>query len=434
MEPETFTGWPQAVLVCVVLEGLRDPARKLAPHAPIAVTLGVSLLWGLIFAVAGFRERKILAPVWRKHRCPIVASGCLCLGLIPSAVAAIRRPEGGLALLALGITSYAAPLAGIVLGYLHAGSESAIRRVMIVYLAVHGLLLIGVFLEFGRLDLRGLSGIDFDWVRYHEGGAISLISGFYRSPDLQGQHAAQAAMFLSVLLVYGGTSRSRRWASLLVPLAACLVLCGRRKMMVAPLLFLAVWLGPTALRAGWRQTGRMTAIMAAVGGLTLAAVSYKWPSPYLTYMTTIAGDSRERVLRSVDGVALTLQQAGWWGYGLGGATQGRAHVAPHDSRVWQEDALSRSAAESGVPGLLVMLGLAVVWSRVGLTSWGSTRDDALAFAGMSLAWLAVYFIAHGTFSSDPATALFAAWPLGVCLGGNARTASPNVGTRDIAVV
>jgi hypothetical protein len=133
-------------------------------------------------------------------------------------------------------------------------------------------------------------------------------------------------------------------------------------------------------------------------------------SRYVHYAGSVKEEGLERLTQgALRGYATTVRQAGIFGYGLGSATQGSYHIVRHGERTWQEDGISRLAAEIGVPGT-VLTALALIWLiRAAL---GAQR---LLPRGHPLRWLqasligvlagngASFVISHQAYSGDPSS-------------------------------
>jgi hypothetical protein len=139
------------------------------------------------------------------------------------------------------------------------------------------------------------------------------------------------------------------------------------------------------------------------------------------YSTTL-GETAERMeSHGIDAVVGTIKQAGFWGYGLGMATQGSHNIRCKRPNVWQESGLSMLAAEMGVPGLVLFAGVTGVLL---LSLWWS-----LQVSGMSPLYV-IYFglvgviVANGMAGivsaqvfGDPFIGWFMSFLVGVVLSG-----------------
>jgi O-antigen ligase len=81
------------------------------------------------------------------------------------------------------------------------------------------------------------------------------------------------------------------------------------------------------------------------------------------------GDAPQRVKQhGYEALIVTYRQSGFFGEGVGTATQGAHHLKVKRPRTWQEGGLSRILVELGVPGFIcfLMLAIALVWRVLSL--------------------------------------------------------------------
>jgi hypothetical protein len=195
-----------------------------------------------------------------------------------------------------------------------------------------------------------------------------------------------------------------------------LLLAGRRKMAVMPLVFFATWL-VGGLR-GRRRPVALAAFVAAilVAWLPLRALQRSPQAPEIVkYLAWTADDTLERAFAGVRGAWGTKRTAGMLGHGLGTATQGRYYFPAVGPRLWQEDGLGRTLAESGVLGTVLLLGALVclgLATRTAMACDSAHRSLRLPLVGVVLANLACYAVSHQLYSGDPTVAA----TVGLCLG------------------
>jgi hypothetical protein len=220
------------------------------------------------------------------------------------------------------------------------------------------------YLDASPSPIIGTDALQARWIRYGFDAPFELVSGFYRSPDIMGWHAA-ALVTLGATLLLHGRGRSPVLIAAMVLAAICLLICGRRKMMMMPV----VWVTLVALLSiRERRPGRVM----AVGGLGLltgvaayyAAAELGIVSEYFDYAFSAAGQTHDRVVSSAwDQLWVTLAQSGFFGSGIGVATQGGQHVGIGTVRTWQESGPARVMVELGVPGFLLSFVLAAVLAK-----------------------------------------------------------------------
>jgi hypothetical protein len=333
-----------------------------------------------------------------------------------------------------------APLFGIAVGFALGRSEKDVYSFLRFYTLLNSVVLISVLVEYFGSDMPGLGGIQMDWVRYRQGYIVQMISGFYRSPDIMGLHAAHVVLFAAMLALRAkGVSRFG-YVGLMFWAMVGLLLCGRRKMVGMPIVFLVMYV----LISRWRgvsQFGGRVATLACIaimaGAIFVAVQDEGQGEEYTDYALTMFTESHQRARDNVlGGVVGTLQQVGVLGGGLGTATQGKYYVGAKGitraTRGWQEDGVSRLFMELGVPGVLLM-GVAVWQMLLALRHAvemvpGSHRAQVMQIGLLSViaADGVSYVFSHQQYSGDPVSALIVTLMMGSVL------AMPRVFVDDLA--
>jgi hypothetical protein len=118
---------------------------------------------------------------------------------------------------------------------------------------------------------------------------------------------------------------------------------------------------------------------------------------------------------------VTYSQSGFWGEGLGTATQGIHHLKVARPRTWQEGGLSKVLVELGVPGLF---GFVLVFAILIKSMWTMIADKLdknssyFVFWGGLFAVLcgnSVAFVVSGQIYGDPFIIIFISFISGVIL-------------------
>ncbi|MCS7471461.1 hypothetical protein NZK35_32845 [Stieleria sp. ICT_E10.1] len=355
------------------------------------------------------------------------------LGLIPGAVLSLALYQNGILLAGLGFISYAAPLLGIALGAALAFELRYLKRLLEIYVIVNSIALIGSVAEYLMWDWPALGGLKgFEWIRHMPGVIVRLISGFFRSPDIAGFHAANTMMVSAVLLLNRGDKVGLRrrinplWLSTAIWSAVPLLLCGRRKMLIMPVIFIIAYLMyiQLAARRSVAQVLGYIILIVMIGAIPLAIYrDEEGLEDHQAYYATTISDVAPRLKDNVAGSVIgTLKQSGLMGSGLGVATQGAQHFAVEARYgVWQEDGVSRLFKELGVPGV-VLISIAI-WMVLRHCRREIRRQrylplielQALVFA-LVMANVASFVASHQHFSGDPANALWVLLFGGVFVG------------------
>ncbi len=349
--------WRDGLFGIVLIAAVQDPLRKLVPGVPGYLALAVvPALAVALMALMGTQR------FWKSgfaRRYPTVgrAMGWFGLACIPAALTSAFYGPGSWMLTILGAFSYGVLLEAIFLGFHFSRSIKDLRRFVGFYCVVTTVMLSGAAIQYfelwpGSLAV-GTEALGTSWIRHMPGVQIQMISGFYRSPDVMGWHAATTAMFAAILsLTTRGTSR-RIWLVLGAIAVVALLLCGRRKMVYmlpvfGSILIMLYW----KARASGRAAGLLVGL-AVVGIVLTEGFEVGQGSDVGRYYTAGSVDVLDRLnSNGFNSLLVTFDQTGFFGSGLGVATPGSQHLNVARPRAWQEGAASRILVELGVPGLL----------------------------------------------------------------------------------
>ena len=299
---------------------------------------------------------------------------------------------------------------------------------MAFFCIVTAVMLIGTPIEYLGLAKEwsaiGASALGFDWIRSRPGFIVHMVSGFYRSPDIMGWHAVTSAMLAGTLALYYKGGRRYFWIILAAWGMAATMLCGRRKMLLMlPIYLLIVSLIYWRLRLNVKRLLVMMAILTLIGYQIYKRVG---PSAELEkyYFNEEEGEIVNRVeSHNYGDVITTYQQSGFWGEGVGTATQGIQNLQVARPRTWQEAGLSRLLVELGVPGLVCFLIFGVTFVITLLRMIRTQLDVSAAGFPLLVGIIAIvaangasFFVSHQIFG-DPFILCFFSFMIGVTLAG-----------------
>ena len=430
-----------------ILAGLlQDPVRKLTPGTP--PILAISALPIVAASILGLlsRDRRLVQRLAQAHPALAGSLRVFALSLAPALLVLLVSygPAAWSAAL-LGLFGYLTPLMAMVWGFNFVRQADDLRRLLVFYCVATGLALTGAVLEFMRVlpdwPALGTAALGAPWIRFTPSGlVIRLISGFFRSPDVMGWHAATLLMAALTLALARDRPRARAFLLLAAWAAFCVLICGRRKAIVMPALWAAVAL-VHFLRT--RRLGRALAVVAAVaavlGGLAFASGEAAIGPEYYSYAASIASDAPRRLQEGTFGaVWWTLVQSGALGAGIGSASQGMQHLGGGVAQGWQESGVSKLVAELGLLGLLCGLLAGVQLVRAGLRalrlSPTGSREHYLVVGllGMAVANATSFVVSHQVYG-DLLVMTLSAFLVGVLLSAPrwclAPTPGPGVGAR-----
>ena len=422
--------WRWGVFAAIVVGLLQDPLRKMVPEVPGYLSMCSVPIWlsvlGMAMASGQLSVRQFLSGFPQLARW-IAIFGCY---LLVPAVISLSYGEGTWKITLLGALVYCASFLMLGVGWKFPGSEKSVMRVLVFYVLCTAVLLIGRPLDYFDLanghPMIGTQVFDTLWVTYRTGDAVYMYSGFFRSPDVMGWHAAMVVMVSGVLAI---RSRSRmRWVWIAISMWGFLNLwiCGRRKMIAMLPVFGAIYL---FLIFRFRSVGRavpVAAMLLLVAGVGWYGVTRTYHETAMnTFYESTLGDLNERVVwHGYTAVVQTVRQAGFFGYGLGMGQQGIHHIQAEKPRLWQEGGLGKMVAELGIPGAVLFLCVGAVLMLTAYHVAGSRSDERSLYTYVGLFSLsganAVSAVVSAQIFGDLFIILFLVFLTGVLLSGSRR--------------
>ncbi len=354
----TLRNWRTGLYWIILIAALQDPVRKMTPGVTSLFVLSTIPVWLAVFLNIWSRE-KFAISLFRRifPRLRVFYLVFLCT-LIPGAAVMLSFGLDTAGAVILGAFSYIGPMIGVIVGFVYLKDQQTIIRLLSFYCLVTAVMLVGTPLEylnvFPGLNALGTAALDMQWIKYVSFGVtIYMKAGFYRSPDIMGWHAATMTMLSILLFLQGRSLLFPRWLCLAFAVwgAFCIVLSGRYKMIATTIVWGVIF---SLLLFHAKKGGKILALamIACIAIVGMNALSKKigLDEGFLVYASSPLSYSTERLEKhGVGSVFVTFQQSGFWGRGLGSATQG----AEHGGRVvkgWQEGGTSKLIAELGVPG------------------------------------------------------------------------------------
>ncbi len=397
--------------LAIVAGLLQDPVRKLTPGTPPILAISALPIVAAALVGAFGRDPQLLTRLARAYPRLVRSLEIFALSLAPGVL--ILLVSYGLAAwtaVVLGLFGYLTPLLAMVWGFNFTRSADDLRRLLAFYCLTTAVALTGALFEFLQLwpdwPALGTAALGAPWIRFTPSGlVIRLITGFFRSPDVMGWHAATLTMAALTLALARDRPRARAFLLLAVWAAFCVLICGRRKAIVMPALWAAVALFHflRARRLGG-AVGLIATVAVALGGLLFASGEAAIGPEYYAYAASIASDAPRRLQEGTFGaVWWTLVQSGALGAGIGSASQGMQHLGGGVAQGWQESGISKLAAELGLPGLVCGLLVALQLARAGLRAVRQSSDAAPAhslvvgLAGMAAANAASFVVSHQVY-------------------------------------
>ncbi len=359
-----FSNWRYALFLVLVVGMLQDPVRKLAPGAPSLFVLSTLPIWAALFVNMLTTDRRLMALFPGTYPTLVLRMRMFLLMIIPGAFVMLMRGINLWPVVLLGAFGYFAPVLGILIGFVLSLNTKFLLRFLTFYCFLVALMMSGTLMEYMNIypgwKAIGTSAMKMVWIKYVSyGHTIHLKAGFFRSPDIMGWHGAIMTM-IALTLFFAKSSRFSRWIWLIFAVwgVLCIVISGRYKMIAMPMVWAVSF---AALTAFYQGIGRMIGLV-LVGILVIAGMSMVSSkvglggSDYTLYASSPLSYSLNRADRhGVKAVIGTYSQSGFWGNGLGSATQGARYAGVKFKKGWQEGGLSKIMAELGAGGLIFFL-------------------------------------------------------------------------------
>ena len=372
--------WRAGVIVTLLFGLALDPMRKLVPEEPLYLSVLVFALVGATLLGARLRGVPLtLRPLFARGsviRVPLILF-LLLVGI--QSVAALAN-TGSPVIAAIGLVAYLGPIPGVLLGLAYARTTRDLRKLVRWYLIGVTIMAAGIYLARAGYDWKVLDAVGVGLVTYTPTGQpLSLASGFFRAPEVAAWHLAMATCFLVMLFLARRKVLAVVWPTAMLGLyfLGALVFTGRRKGLVEIALFVLVYL---ACLAWFRKRAVKTALVLA--GLCLVGVGLfaftdtgdaLGISPYYERGASIGLEEADRYRRfSTRAIWFTIRRNGWFGLGAGTGSQGAQYYGGGQRLVGSssEGGLGKVVAELGVPGLAIVLVLAVA---LGMHLWRLAR-------------------------------------------------------------
>lgn len=424
-----LSNWRAACYALILVGAIQDPVRKLTPGSPAYMVLATVPIWAGIVVGAWTQQPGL----WHSFRSsfPRLAGvmALFVLAMLPAAAKSATYGHGSWQITLVGLFAYLSMLAGWLVGYAYPVREGDLARLLAFYCVVTAVMVVGAPMEYlgigAESSALGTEAMGMKWVRNRSGYLIQMIAGFYRSPDVLGWHSVVLTMLASSLALWSSGRTRLFWVTLAAWGIIGGMLCGRRKMMLMlPIFVLALlWLYRRHRSRERARSPLGVIVAAAVVGYAL--YQQMDPNPDVQrYYFVDTEDVVDRIAsHGYQALIVTYRQSGFWGEGLGTATQGTQHLRVARPRTWQEGGLGRLLVELGVPGFIAMAFLLLMLLRALLeltAGLGTHIRDFCLIAGLGaffLANAASFIVSHQIFG-DPFVNSFFSLMIGLLLSAS----------------
>ena len=427
-----ITNWRYGIFFLILVAAIQDPIRKMVPGSPGYLVLSTMPIW-FAMLVGAFPVFPNAWQVFEKQFRRLSFSVRLfILSLLPAALISATYGPNSWMVTVVGILSYSCLLLGVLTGYLYPRKNNAdLRNILKFYCIITAVMLIGTPLDYLNIfpgwKALGASAMGTEWRQTSIYGTIvEMIAGFYRSPDVMGWHAVTLIMFSILLAIINSGTKRYFWLSLAGWGVVGVMLCGRRKMLyILPVFgFVLIWLVWRSRNVQLTTIKALFIIVLCVGA-GYSFYQYLGPSSAVeTYYFHNPNSPFERVgQHGFKALLTTYNQYGFWGAGLGSATQGIHHLNVAKPRTWQEGGLGRILVELGVPGFFCFLYMGFALISVILKLGNSRLNEDPGRFVVRAGLIAMIFGNAGSFVvshqifGDPFVITFFAFTIGLVLSG-----------------
>lgn len=385
--------WRVGMYLVVLFGFLQDPFRKLFPGEPVAFTLLAGALFGccLVGAIArgeqlGFREINRWNPILA-----VPAILFVSWVLFQSVMTFVNTSS--VVLSGIGALAYLAPLPALLLGGCFTARRGEMEKLLQFYILISAIFSLSLVLELMGVSWKVLGSIGEGFYFYPEaGGEVALRSGLYRSPEIAGWHAATA---ICLIICLGVSRKGIRGfglgqAILMTIFLVALILSGRRKFLVEVVMFVAFYgFILSYFQYGFHRLAIFLVVCGTLSGALFYYVSVRELPGLMDVYTmrgvTVQGDAVQRFEHmTVSQFEWVLKQNGLLGRGAGTGSQGAQHFGGGADMVGMaaEGGAGKVLAELGVPGILLLVALAIALMRYLWAACKTVQDDP-EIAGMT---------------------------------------------------
>jgi len=361
----SLSDWRKGILFIVVAGFLQDPLRKIVPGYPLYLQLTVGAALGIAILSAIWKGQPLRMSVLYAGDAGLRQAWSLFIAMILLQSMHTLIAYGNPILSGLGLLTYLAPLLALIIGVYYASSERMIRQFLLIYLLIAVPFGLSIYLSFWYSDswvlLKAIDEIaGRRLLIYDMGTVLYSYSGVMRVGEIAAWHAGTATMFLIMLATMEKRLAIKIAAGIIVALLiGAIMLTGRRKMLMAIVIFVGVFgfLLSVYWQAG-RKVGMLVLLLGIVGGGYFAFQSDdEKRGLYTGRSVTVFGDASDRFSTAVDLATSAFRRGGVFGKGAGVSAQGAQRFGGGGRIVGgsAEAGMGKLIVELGIPGVLIVI-------------------------------------------------------------------------------
>ncbi|HKV38505.1 MAG TPA: hypothetical protein VJX67_04765 [Blastocatellia bacterium] len=406
--------WRAGFIVTMIAGFLADPFRKIVPNEPVYLSAAVGVFVAATCIGAYMRGVRLsFRPIHSWNKSLRTPTGLFVALVVLQSLLAFAR-TGSPMVAVIGLLAYLSPLPAILLGYNFTRTERDPILYMKLYLVLVLVMSSGIFLSYSGYESPLLESVGTPLITFAPTGEqLTLFPGFFRTVEVAAWHLGAAVCILGILL-FVIKKKLLKWicGPLVAVFCVALLLTGRRKFIVEIAIFAVIYvLLLTLFRKGALKSAAAAMVAVVMG---FAVYSYVVPDdvtstirPYYDRSENVEAQGIDRLSgNTIESFQWVIAQNGIFGSGAGTGSQGAQYFGGGSALVGSaaEGGLGKVLAELGVPGLLLVLWIAVataqyLWSVIKFLK--SAGEDRARLAFGLVAFLAanafVYIVAHQAF-------------------------------------
>lgn len=405
----TLRNWRLGML-CFLLTGfLQDPLRKLVIGHSVYFVLGAGIILTIVMLSAWSRFTPRIAVLFGNNRRLEQAWKLFFIVCVVQILHTAVR-WGNPYLVVLGILTYVLPVGALILGIAYAHSIAAIERFLKYYCVFAIVFALTVYLSFWfgdhwrvLQDVGIFSGSELKI--YGQGTLIVSNPGLFRVGEIAAWHAATAA---ALCIAYGLKQENLLvkllLAGLVVALLGAIILTGRRKMLVAIIIFSGCYgVLLMYLRRGLTRNVLFLGLAAICASVLIV---FSEPDDaqlvYVRHGVSVFEQLYDRVYIAIQLFYSGLSKFDLMGAGAGVSAQGSQYFGGGVAIVGgsAESGLGKISTELGLPGILsvVFLGWMLIRHLLAGIRYVSSHAPQLteisaALFALLIANMATFFVA-----------------------------------------
>ena len=350
-----FSNWRLGIALWMATAILQDPIRKITPGTPVYLTVAFLPIYLATFASL-LRSQNVIRSFSRDHGTISQVFLMVSFLLMGSAAYGYAFSHQSLMASLIGVGSYAGGIPAVYCGYaLLKKDYRFLNWILLAFVLFTALMLIGVPLEYLEIKFSrpwlgtiAMAGPNRRW--FNNFDYISMISGFYRSPEIMGWHA-MSMVICSFYLYLRRPSLVVIWSLFASWGCYGIFHSGRRKMLLMLMVFVGVFLLVSTLRHRRRILKSLILLSAVLVPAIMVFVDDLYQMSLTSGLEVAGAKAAEKMYV---GPLWLAGVVGPFGYGVGTLAQGTHHFVKSQDIPLVEGGMEKVMVEFGLIGLFLM--------------------------------------------------------------------------------